>query len=277
MMFYRFLIVCQHFCICIIVCLLSCQCRQNEFIAQSLTPNRDVGDKYLTFQSLDARNLLRTNVRYNSLVPAERMAVTLRYLASGESQTSLAFNFRIGRSTICTILQETCTAIWQALQPSWVRVPSNASEWASIADQFETMWNFPNCVGAMDGKHVVIQAPAKCGSSFFNYKGTHSVVLMAVCDAHYRFLIVDIGDSGRHSDGGVLSNSAFGKALLDGKLPFPQSRALPGTTSPALPYVIVADEAFPLRCNMLRPYPGRKFTGIPVCIQLQAQQGKENY
>ena len=145
--------------------------------------------------------------------PAERMAVTLRNLASGESQTSLAFNFRIGRSTIYTILQETCTAIWQALQPSWVWVPSNASEWTSIADQFETMWNFPNCVGAMDGKHVVIQAPTKCGSSFFNYKGTHSVVLMAVCDAHYRFLIVDIGDSGRHSDGGVLSNSAFGKAL----------------------------------------------------------------
>ena len=68
LMFYCFLIVCQHFCICIIVCLLSCQCRQNEFIAQSLTPNRDVGDKYLTFQSLDARNLLRTNVHYNSLV-----------------------------------------------------------------------------------------------------------------------------------------------------------------------------------------------------------------
>ena len=75
MMFYRFLTVCQHFCICIIVCLLSCQCRQNEFIAQSLTPNRDVGDKYLTFQSLDARNLLRTNVRYNSLVGSKEHVV----------------------------------------------------------------------------------------------------------------------------------------------------------------------------------------------------------
>ena len=83
MMFYRFLVVCQHFCICIIVCLLSCQCRQNEFIAQSLTPNRDVGDKYLTFQSLDARNLLRTNVRYNSLVHTHTHTHTCTTCAQG--------------------------------------------------------------------------------------------------------------------------------------------------------------------------------------------------
>ena len=108
----------------------------------------------------------------------------------------------------------------------------------------------------MDGKHIVIQAPSKSGSAFYNYKGSHSVVLMAVCDAHYHFLLVDIGDSGRHSDGGVLAHSDFGKALLERKLAFPEDCALPGTTSPQLPFTIVADKAFPLKPNIMRPYLG---------------------
>ena len=192
-----------------------------------------------------------------AITPAERLAVTVRYLATGTSQVSLSFNYRMGRSTVCGIVRETCEAIWKALQPVYVRAPSSQQEWNGVSDAFESMWNFPHCVGAIDGKHIVIQAPSNSGSGFFNYKGTHSVVLLAVCDAHYRFLLVDIGDSGRHSDGGVLANSAFGKALEEQILPFPSSCPLTGTSEPSLPYVIVGDEAFPLKTNLLRPYPGR--------------------
>ena len=72
---------------------------------------------------------------------------------------------------------------------------------------------------------------------------------------------MDLGQVGRFSDGGVLNHSAFGRALKDGSLPFPSPRPLPGTSGVNIPFVIVGDEAFPLRENMLRPYPGRNLTG----------------
>lgn len=142
---------------------------------------------------------------YNSFVRAEisveeRLAITLRYLATENSQISLSFSFRVAKSTVSRIIKETCEALWHALHPVYVKAPSTEEEWIGVSNQFERIWHFPNCLGAVDGKHIIIQAPANGGSTYFNYKGTHLIVLMAVCDAHYRFILVNIGDAGRQSD-----------------------------------------------------------------------------
>ncbi|CAH1974690.1 unnamed protein product [Acanthoscelides obtectus] len=60
-----------------------------------------------------------------------------------------------------------------------------------IGRQFEKHWNFPHCIGAMDGKHIVIQASNNTGSDFFNYKGDFSIVLLALVHANYKFTAID--------------------------------------------------------------------------------------
>ena len=71
---------------------------------------------------------------------------------------------------------------------------------------FHKQWNFPQSLGALDEKHIVMQAPANIGGYYCNYKGTFSIVLLAVVDAEYKFMYVDVGCSGRVSDGGVFYN-----------------------------------------------------------------------
>jgi len=109
----------------------------------------------------------------------------------------------------------------------------------------------------LDGKHVTIQAPPNTGSNFFNYKKTFSVVLLALVDAQYNFIVVDVGAYGKNSDGGILAHPKLEKSLENGSLNIPKDEFLPGTTISA-PYVILGDEAFPLKTYLIRPYPGKQ-------------------
>ncbi|XP_018357375.1 PREDICTED: uncharacterized protein LOC108757457 [Trachymyrmex cornetzi] len=188
------------------------------------------------------------------LHPGLRLSLTLRYLASGDSMISLHYLYRVGKSTVPKIIMETTEALWQILQPQ-VLPPPTVQTWTKIAEDFTNKWNFPNCVGAIDGKHVVVQCLKNTGSAFYNYKGTYSTVLMEVCDADLRFTYVSIGSAGRESDGGIFQSLDFGKCIETETLPLPPPKALPGTNI-CLPAVFVGDAAFPLLKNLLRPYPG---------------------
>lgn len=54
------------------------------------------------------------------------------------------------------IVVETTEAITTALKEKVF--PKLSTEYfKSVANGFESNWNFPNCIGAIDGKHVTIQ------------------------------------------------------------------------------------------------------------------------
>lgn len=134
-------------------------------------------------------------------------------------------------------------------------MPQTDIDWKTVAQEFHDKWNFPHCLGAMDGKHVVIRPPPGSGSYFFNYKHSFSIVLLAIVDANYRFLYVDVGCNGRVSDGGVFKHSNLFKALENNQLNLHVAEPLPTSISPfPLPYMFVCDDAFPLKENLQKPF-----------------------
>ena len=79
-----------------------------------------------------------------------------RFLATGESFRSLAYSYRVGRATVGRIVKEVCKVLWERLQPLYMALPKTAEEWQVIAANFDVKWHFPHCLGAIDGKHVVM-------------------------------------------------------------------------------------------------------------------------
>ena len=156
----------------------------------------------------------------------------------------------MGRSTVATITNEACEAVWEELGMIYLS-PPNKGEWKRNAEDFNTMWNFPNCVGAVDGKHVTISCTAYSESLCYNYKGNYSIVHLASCDANSIFTTVNIGAYGSQSDGGVLWHSGFRQLLLSDNLDLPEDSYL-HLACTKFPYFMVGDAAFPLKnCTYL--------------------------
>ena len=131
-----------------------------------------------------------------------------RYLASGSTFSALALYFARGTSTVSDIIAETTEAIWTILQNDYMEIPST-EKWKHISNRFYEIWNMPNCLGAMDGKHIRIQQLPNSGSTNYNYKNYHSIILFAVCDADGLFTMIETGYAGRNSDGGVFRASSL--------------------------------------------------------------------
>jgi hypothetical protein len=135
-------------------------------------------------------------------------------------------------------------------------MPSPTEEiFQEISKDFDIRWNFPNCVGSIDGKHIRIKCPPNSGSQYFNYKQYHSIVLQAVVDANLKFVTVDVGAYGKQSDGGVFRHSALYQSLETRSLKLPEDTVLPNSEI-TLPYVFVGDETYPLT-YVMKPYSRR--------------------
>jgi hypothetical protein len=108
-----------------------------------------------------------------------------------------------------------------------------------------------NSCGALDGKPIALRKPRRSGSEYYNCKGFFSIVLMALVDANFRFLWIDVGGHGHMSDVHIYNNSELSEMLQDGTIGFPPPDPLPNDDRDT-PYFILGDDAFWLRTHLIK-------------------------
>lgn len=214
----------------------------------------DVRDFEFILQKIG--DLISPKERLGGTVPIEadeRLALTLRYLATGEALSSLSFQYRISLNAISYIVKGCCNAIVERLTPHFIKVPSTKAQWLEISKKFEERWNYPHALGAIDGKHVRVQKPKNAGSFYYNYKHTHSVILMAIAGPEYECLYADVGSNGRVNDSGIWNKTTLLQGIQDGSVQLPDDEKL--SNGEKTPFVFLGDEAFALKRFMMKPFP----------------------
>lgn len=121
------------------------------------------------------------------------------------------------------------------------------SKWLPLSMEFAEL---PRC-----NWWETIRRPHNAGSLFYDYKGFHSIVLMAIADSNYRFISIDVGAYGSECDAGVFAESSMGRAILNNSLRLPQNAKI---GSNECPFYFVADDAFPLKERIMKPYTKTK-------------------
>ena len=131
--------------------------------------------------------------------------------------------------------------------------PKTAKGLKEIAASYSSRWNFHHVLGVLDGKHIRIRSPANGGSQFYNYKGYHPTVHLALVDANYRFTWVQVGAQGAVSDAQLWNESTLRDAVIPNSIDIPQLEPLPRDGRP-IPYFIIRDNAFGLNNWMMQPF-----------------------
>uniref|UniRef100_A0A674BYN6 DDE Tnp4 domain-containing protein n=1 Tax=Salmo trutta TaxID=8032 RepID=A0A674BYN6_SALTR len=211
-----------------------------------------------TLLSFVGPDLTKQTTNYRTPIePKQRLAVTLRYLASGDSIYSLAFTYRLGFETVSQCIMETCEAIERKMLATHLPQPT-VETWRQTSQEFQEKWDFPNCLGSDDGKHT---KPPNSGSRFFIMKEPslwcYSPLWMPITASQlFKWGILGETVTEKSMPTPHLEGQWHQKRCRCAKMPF----CLGGEDLGKIPYTMVGDAAFPLKLYLMRPYSGHNIS-----------------
>ena len=184
----------------------------------------------------------------------KKVVVTLFKLMHGVSIPLVADKAAIGKSTVHQILRQVCSAI--SINFGHLIAWPVGRRLARVTTAFQAKQWFPNCIGAIDGSHVYIQAPPNSivAADHRNRYKSFSILLQGVVDAKCYFTSVNTGPPGSLHDSAHFKSSELYRKVEEGIMGGFHDDPLTWPAGLPFPPYIVADRGYPLLSWCITPF-----------------------
>ncbi|XP_066934300.1 uncharacterized protein [Clytia hemisphaerica] len=199
--------------------------------------------------------LAKQDTQLRKAVPIEkRIAIGLWRLATGNAYRTVGKTFGVAKSTAVSITRDFYKEL-SRISGQVIHFPVTRDETREEIGRFkeETNCKIPQVVGAIDGTHIKITAPAsEHEGDYYSRKQCYTINTQAVVGGNLKILDVATGFPGSIHDARVLAHtSLFRKAERLEILTDPTKRIDNNTIRPLL----LGDGAYPLVPWLVKPYP----------------------
>lgn len=173
--------------------------------------------------------------------PLLSFLLMLWVLANQEPFRSVGDRFGLGRGHAHHVFIKICKRIYNAKR-RYIKWPQNHDFLRTVVTKFNELrgnFSFPNVIGCVDGTHVLIPAQ-RDDNSFYNRKGTHSMLVQGICDADMVFTDIYCGWPGSTHDSRMWQESPIYNRLKN----HPVSQE----------FHLLGDTAYPLDTFIMVPF-----------------------
>lgn len=135
-------------------------CRESMSILDKIRTDLTFGVLFTNFTQVSNADFEVLVLMFGPIVPWEntndRLAVTLRFLATWDSYHSLMYWYEISKQAIYLIIHEVLVALVNCWK-HYVQTPTEPERWDKIASGHKGIWQFDQCIEALDGNLLVFK------------------------------------------------------------------------------------------------------------------------